>query len=81
MIAAKWRARLAYRLPDRARHLAVRRLHTHVSSVGDLLHHYPRRYIDRSRVETIGHLKIGAYVTVIARVVPRNASSNDSVTS
>ncbi len=39
-----------------------------IHTVGDLLHHYPRRYIDRSRVETIGHLKIGAYVTVIARV-------------
>ncbi len=39
-----------------------------IHAVGDLLHHYPRRYIDRSRVETIGHLKIGAYVTVIARV-------------
>ncbi|HEY5904254.1 MAG TPA: ATP-dependent DNA helicase RecG [Actinomycetota bacterium] len=39
-----------------------------IHTVGDLLHHYPRRYIDRSRVETIGHVKIGAYVTVIARV-------------
>ena len=39
-----------------------------IRTVGDLLHHYPRRYIDRSRVETIGHLKLGAYVTVIARV-------------
>ncbi len=39
-----------------------------IETVGDLLHHYPRRYIDRSRVETIGHLTIGAYVTVIARV-------------
>ena len=24
-----------------------------IQNVGDLLHHYPRRYIDRSRVETI----------------------------
>ncbi|MGZ8614047.1 MAG: ATP-dependent DNA helicase RecG [Actinomycetota bacterium] len=39
-----------------------------IHTVGDLLHHYPRRYIDRSRVETIGHLMIGEYVTVIARV-------------
>ena len=38
------------------------------STVGDLLHHYPRRYIDRSRVETIRDLKIGQYVTVIATV-------------
>ena len=39
-----------------------------IRTVGDLLHHYPRRYIDRSRVETIAHMKLGAYVTVIARV-------------
>jgi ATP-dependent DNA helicase RecG len=39
-----------------------------VRTVDDLLHHYPRRYIDRSRVETIGGLKIGQYVTVIATV-------------
>ncbi len=39
-----------------------------IETVGDLLHHYPRRYIDRSRVETIRGMKIGAYVTVIARV-------------
>ena len=32
------------------------------------LHHYPRRYIDRSRVETISGVTIGAYVTVIAHV-------------
>jgi ATP-dependent DNA helicase RecG len=40
----------------------------HVETVDDLLHHYPRRYIDRSRVETIGSLKIGASATVIATV-------------
>ena len=39
-----------------------------VRTVGDLLHHYPRRYIDRSRVETIRDLKAGAYATVIASV-------------
>src|SRR4029453_3011544 len=39
-----------------------------IRTVGDLLHHYPRRYIDRSRVETIRGLKIGAYATVIASV-------------
>ena len=39
-----------------------------IDTVGALLHHYPRRYIDRSRVQTIRDLKIGAYVTVIARV-------------
>jgi len=39
-----------------------------MESVRDLLHHYPRRYIDRSQVARIGGLKIGAYATVIARV-------------
>ncbi|MDQ3210847.1 MAG: hypothetical protein M3Q20_06630, partial [Actinomycetota bacterium] len=37
-------------------------------TVGDLAHHYPRRYIDRSRVDTIREVQIGAYVTVIARI-------------
>ncbi len=39
-----------------------------VSTVDDLLHHYPRRYIDRSRVETIRDLRAGQYATVIATV-------------
>ncbi len=39
-----------------------------VETVGDLVHHYPRRYIDRSNVQTIRGMKIGQYVTVIARV-------------
>jgi ATP-dependent DNA helicase RecG len=39
-----------------------------IHTVGDLLRHYPRRYIDRSRVETIRGLKVGQYATVIATV-------------
>jgi len=39
-----------------------------IRTVGDLLHNYPRRYIDRSRVETIRTLKLGEHATVIARV-------------
>jgi len=39
-----------------------------IETLGQLLHHYPRRYIDRSRVETIRSLKIGAFATVIATV-------------
>jgi ATP-dependent DNA helicase RecG len=39
-----------------------------IHTVGELLAHYPRRYIDRSRVETIRDVRIGAYVTVIVRV-------------
>ena len=39
-----------------------------ITSVGDLLRHYPRRYIDRSAVERIGDLRIGQQATVIATV-------------
>jgi ATP-dependent DNA helicase RecG len=39
-----------------------------IESVGQLLHHYPRRYIDRSLVLPIGQLKIDAFATVIATV-------------
>jgi ATP-dependent DNA helicase RecG len=39
-----------------------------IRTVRDLLHHYPRRYIDRSQVSRIGELRVGQYATVIARV-------------
>ena len=39
-----------------------------IDTVGQLLHHYPRRYIDRSQVSPIRDLKIGQYATVIAKV-------------
>ena len=39
-----------------------------ISQVRQLLHHYPRRYIDRSAVATIGDLKVGQQATVIATV-------------
>jgi len=39
-----------------------------IATVGDLIRHYPRRYIDRSAVERIGDLRIGQQATVIARV-------------
>ncbi|HEX9300030.1 MAG TPA: ATP-dependent DNA helicase RecG [Actinomycetota bacterium] len=39
-----------------------------VTTVGELLHHYPRRYIDRSHVETIRGLHPGVSATVIATV-------------
>ncbi|HET9672126.1 MAG TPA: ATP-dependent DNA helicase RecG [Actinomycetota bacterium] len=39
-----------------------------IRTVGDLLRHYPRRYIDRSAVHRIGGLRIGESVTVLARV-------------
>jgi ATP-dependent DNA helicase RecG len=39
-----------------------------VETVADLLHHYPRRYIDRSNVEKIGDLRIAQEATFIATV-------------
>jgi ATP-dependent DNA helicase RecG len=39
-----------------------------IDVVADLLHHYPRRYIDRSAVERIGDLRVGQEATVIATV-------------
>jgi ATP-dependent DNA helicase RecG len=39
-----------------------------IETVGQLLHHYPRRYIDRSRVLTVRTLPVDAYATVIATV-------------
>jgi ATP-dependent DNA helicase RecG len=39
-----------------------------IGSVRDLLHHYPRRHIDRSRVARIRDLEVGSYATVIAKV-------------
>jgi len=39
-----------------------------IKTVGELIRHYPRRYIDRSAVERIGDLRIGQQATVIARV-------------
>jgi ATP-dependent DNA helicase RecG len=39
-----------------------------IETVRHLLHHYPRRYIDRSRVSPIRDLKIGQEATVIGRV-------------
>jgi len=36
--------------------------------VRDLLHHYPRRYIDRSQVARIRDLRVGEHATVIGRV-------------
>ena len=39
-----------------------------IETVGQLLHHYPRRYIDRSAVSTIRGLREGEAATVIATV-------------
>jgi ATP-dependent DNA helicase RecG len=39
-----------------------------IETVGDLVRHYPRRYIDRSAVERIRDLRVGEQATVIAHV-------------
>ena len=39
-----------------------------IHTVGALIHHYPRRFIDRSRVSKISKLPVGAWVTVIGLV-------------
>lgn len=39
-----------------------------IETVRDLLHHYPRRYIDRSEVASIRDLRVGQQATVIAKV-------------
>jgi ATP-dependent DNA helicase RecG len=39
-----------------------------IATVRDLLHHYPRRYIDRSQVAAIRDLRVGQHATVIAKV-------------
>jgi ATP-dependent DNA helicase RecG len=39
-----------------------------IVSVRQLMHHYPRRYIDRSTVAPIRQIKVGQQATVIARV-------------
>ncbi len=39
-----------------------------IETVGQLLHHYPRTYIDRSTVVRIGDLRIGQPATVIGKV-------------
>ncbi len=50
--------------PKRAAVLNKSGIHT----VEDLLYHFPRRYLDRSRVQRIGSLRTGQDVTVIAQI-------------
>nr|WP_218617222.1 ATP-dependent DNA helicase RecG [Cryptosporangium aurantiacum] len=39
-----------------------------LETVGDLLHHYPRRYAERGEVSDLGALEIGEHVTVAAKI-------------
>ncbi|MPY78708.1 MAG: ATP-dependent DNA helicase RecG [Actinophytocola sp.] len=43
-----------------------------ITTVGDLLRHYPRRYSDRGALTEIAGLEQGEHVTVMARVVAAN---------
>ena len=37
-------------------------------TVGELLRHYPRRYVDKGSLSELGNLTLDEHVTVIARV-------------
>ncbi len=39
-----------------------------IGTVGDLVRHYPRRYVDRGRLTDIAGLVVGEYATVVAQV-------------
>jgi ATP-dependent DNA helicase RecG len=39
-----------------------------ISTVGDLVRHYPRRYVDRGKLTDIAGLEIGEHATVVAEV-------------
>ncbi|WP_031074646.1 ATP-dependent DNA helicase RecG [Streptomyces sp. NRRL S-118] len=42
--------------------------HLDLHTVGDLLHHYPRRYAERGELTSLGDLPLDEHVTVVARV-------------
>jgi len=43
-------------------------LQLELHTVGDLVRHYPRRYVDRGKLTDIGGLEIGEHATVVAQV-------------
>ncbi|NED84682.1 ATP-dependent DNA helicase RecG, partial [Streptomyces sp. SID11233] len=42
--------------------------HLGLHTVGDLLHHYPRRYAERGELTRLAELPLDEHVTVVARV-------------
>jgi ATP-dependent DNA helicase RecG len=42
--------------------------HLGLRSVGDLVHHYPRRYARRGELTSLADLRVGEHVTVMAEV-------------
>ncbi len=49
--------------------LSTRLAEIELTSVADLLHHYPRRYVDRSRRADVADLVVGTEATVFGEVV------------
>ena len=43
-----------------------------IASLQDLLYHFPRRYLDRSTITAIAHLKIGQEATVVGKIISQN---------
>lgn len=43
-----------------------------IKTLGDLLYHFPRRYLDRSTITPINQLRIGIETTVVGRVVAQH---------
>ena len=43
-----------------------------LETVGDLLHHYPRRYAERGRLTDLASIRVGDHVTVMAEVMRTN---------
>ena len=43
-----------------------------IETAGDLLYHFPRRYLDRSTVANIADLKRGQQVTVVGKIESKN---------
>ena len=39
-----------------------------IQNVGQLLHHYPRRYLDRTNIKYIGEVKVGEEVVIVGKV-------------
>jgi ATP-dependent DNA helicase RecG len=54
------------RFVDSARAAALRK--TGIETIGDLLRHFPARYLDLTRVATLAEVRIGCESTVIGRV-------------
>jgi len=70
VVVGEWRKRMVRRLVaavgGRTADALTTQLELH--TVGDLLRHYPRRYVDQGRLTDIAGLTIGEHITVVAQV-------------